>query len=83
MNIIQIREILESHGHACLELAKKITDRDGDPFNSEEKELIRLAVMPAVTEATDMIKSAYMVGNIKWVETEMERLHDLTKSTII
>lgn len=80
MDIRNIQSMLEGHGHACLDLAKKLNDRDGEPLNTTEKELMRLAAMPIVSEACDLIKSAFMVGNTMWLDNEQERLEDLIKS---
>ena len=76
MNHHDIRANLEQHAERCLELAKKVGPKGGE-LTTSDKELIRLAYVPAVDEMQGMIKSAFVSGMKEWAGHEMERLEKL------
>ena len=76
MHIDQLRNILKDQGEALLNLAGKLIE-SGKPLKEREKELIRLALVPAIKECQAMINSAFITGRADWLNDELERLHDL------
>ena len=75
MEIQELKTILMRHADAVMELAEKLDSNDGVPLQAHEKELLRTAMMPAITECMDLAKSSFIIGNEKWFEDNMKRLH--------
>lgn len=73
MELHELRDLLMSHADAVMKLAEKL-DEDGVKLQSYEKQLIRTAMVPALSECMDLMKSSFLTGNEKWMENEMKRL---------
>ena len=76
MDLHQMKHMLQEHGKNCLELAERMNEK-GKPLSLEDRELLRSAVLPAVNECTDLLKAAFIAGDVRWLERESERLHNL------
>jgi len=74
-----VKTMLMGHAEACMQLAETLSSSGRDPLNSDEKQLVRSAVLPAVKESMRIMQSAYVIGDIEWMEKESDRLHDLMR----
>ena len=72
----QLKCMVRQQGEAMLELADKIGDT-GDPFTEDERQMVRLAIFPAIKECQAIISSAFVTGSTDWVDKEVENLIDL------
>jgi len=77
--IVQTRHSLEELASRALELANSISV-EGKPLDSQEKTLIRLATLPALSETLDMIKFHYIAGHDDRVNDEMVILPQLVQT---
>ena len=77
MNYRDYQDMLRHHAKQCAELADKLSETGGD-LKENDRKLLRIALMPRVEEMTDMMKSAFMFGNVGWLDTEIERLKELS-----
>jgi len=68
---------LESMAKEFLRLAKRLTDKDGRPLDTNERALVRLSYTLQIEELTDMIKTAFISGRINWAMDEITKLGDL------
>ena len=74
-----VKTMLMGHAEACMHLADTLSSSGRDPLNSDEKQLVRSAILPAVKESMRIMQSAYVIGDIEWMEKENDRLHDLMR----
>lgn len=74
MELHELKGLLMSHAEAVMQLAEKL-DKDGVKLKAYELQLIRTAMVPAVTECMDLMKSSFIAGNEKWLYDEMKRLN--------
>jgi hypothetical protein len=72
-----VKNMLMSHADACMQLAEKLGGTE--PLKEYEKQLVRSAILPAVKESMSMLQSAYVTGDVEWMEKESDRLHDLMR----
>jgi hypothetical protein len=74
-----VKDMLMSHADACMQLAETLSGSGRDPLNANEKQLVRSALLPAIKESMRIMQSAYVIGDIEWMERENDRLHDLMR----
>ena len=74
MRMEDVKEMLMMQAEAMMKLADKLGE-GGEPLTSADKQLVRVALMPAVKECGDLIGSAFMLGNEQWLEDNMKRLN--------
>jgi hypothetical protein len=53
---------LKAHGQAVLELAEKLNEQAAKPLTREEKELVRLAVLPLTHDLLSDVAYEFAVG---------------------
>lgn len=73
MDTVSMKNLLMSHAEACMKLADELSD-EGGALTSDERQLIRVASMPAIRELNDMICSSYLVGNERWMRDNLKTL---------
>jgi len=65
MNYEQVKYMVEEHGKRCIELSRKLHPDGSTDLDRDEKRLLRLAMTPMVQESTEIIQSAFILGNKK------------------
>ena len=55
-------EALRHQGERCLELSKALNDRHGRELNKEEKQLLRIALLPQLQERLDIMTTEFVSG---------------------
>ena len=71
MDIGHVKNMLMVTADKCAKLAENIRD-EGRAMSSDEKQLIRFAVYPALDESMNEVKSAFLTGNIHWLERALD-----------
>jgi hypothetical protein len=75
MELSQLKDLLMSHAEAVSNLADRL-GADGTKLTTEDKQLMRVAMMPAIRECADLISSSFLIGNSTWLEGHIRRLRD-------
>jgi hypothetical protein len=74
MELSQLKDLLMSHAEAVSNLADRL-GVDGTELTSDDKQLMRSAMMPAIRECTDLICSSFAIGSKTWLDRNMKDLH--------
>ena len=61
-HVNRVTDILGHHGEACIRLAKRLSDHDGEPLTDADSKLIRTAMVPAMTEHFEVELTRYMIS---------------------
>ena len=70
------KNMLMSMADRMMRLAEKLRE-GGDPLEPRDKELLRIATMPAFSEHVSELKWSFLEGDIKRMEHTFERLFQL------
>ena len=57
-----IRDMLESYGQECLNLAQKLSEEGGRDFKEHEIRIIKVAMLPAINEEYEIAIARYLIG---------------------
>lgn len=79
--MIDVKGALLNLGERCLKLADQL-DSSGRELNPDENQLIRMAGLPALREAQDMLMTAYLTGNQDYVDYNLKHITDMVKDFI-
>ena len=70
------KNMLMSMADNMMQLADRLKE-SGDPLDSKDKELLRIATMPAFSEHVSELKWSFLEGDIKRMEHTFEQLFQL------
>lgn len=73
MDTERVRDMLHKMAENCKDLANSMSEK-GVPLKKEEKQLIRFAACPLADEMTNELKSAFLTGDVKWLDHIVENL---------
>lgn len=76
MDTLMVREMLIDLSKRAGNLSEKLSDK-GRPLSEADKELCRIAMLPALTEVMAEIKVAFITEDKKYFETAYDRVRDL------
>ncbi len=76
-----LKGTLNNMAESMRNLANRLDD-EGRELSNAEKELIRIATLPMVTETTSIIKGAYLSGNADWLHDAIGDLKNITDDFI-
>jgi len=79
MDLAHVKQLLGETSKRCLDLRDKLSDK-GAPLTSEERQTIRFAAYPSVGESLNEIKSAFLTGDMKWIDHALEGVGNFVKS---
>lgn len=80
LDIDDFKVILREHADRCAQLADKLTET-GDKLKPEDRGLLRVAMYPMIDESITMLKSAYLMGRLDWMDVEVERIREFADIT--
>ena len=79
MDIRFLKEQLDQHIKACGNLSNKLSD-EGDPLTSDDKDLLRLSLMPHIKVVQSEFISSFITGCVEDIEHHLDYLRGITES---
>lgn len=74
MNLGMIKDSLKVHGQECLRLADRLGE-DGKPLNEQEKDLIRVALLPRIKESCLNMQFAFLMNDAMSYDRASDTIH--------
>ena len=79
MDIEHVKEMLNKMGERCMKLRDRLDAKGTERLTSEEMQTVRFAAFPSISDSLNEVKSAFLTGDMKWIDHALEGVGNYVK----